>query len=763
MHCAACATSIESALHATPGVSAAHVNFAAGRASVSYDPRLLGEREVLACIEHLGYKAAPGHLHLEGEEPCWTSGPALLGTLALAAASMLVSSIEALRFAGWQWLALGLSMPVVLISGVAFHRPGWRAVRRRHATMDTLVSLGSLVAWGWSAVITVGDLDGHVYFDTAAVIVAVVLLGRHLEARARRRAGDALGALVRLSAGNVQLPDGSSVPPSQLAVGMRFLVRPGERIAADGVVMDGHSSVDTSIVTGEPVPLEVGPGDEVTGGTLNTHGSLLLEARRVGADGTLAQVVRLVTEALSRKAPIQRLADRISAVFVPAVVVVALVTLVVWLLVGSTAEAISPAVAVLIVACPCALGLATPAAFLAGSGRGARMGVIIRGPDALEAARRLDVIALDKTGTVTEGHLEVLATETMADTDAGELLAMAAALEARSEHPVAAAIVRAARASGQPGEAAGGTVTGAGRAGVPGNPASAAAPGATTSPGRSGTAFSVADFRNLPGFGVQGRLHPVHPPAAGDEAPTGVAPEHGSDHLGGVAVTVGRRELFDGLPADLESAARRHSAAGCTLVFVGTGRIAEGFLALTDHVKPTSAAAVATWKRAGLEVVLLSGDNRAAAEQVGRQVDADRVLAELAPADKAAEIERLQAAGRRVAMVGDGVNDAPALAAADVGVAIGTGADVAAEASDLTLVGTDLRVAVDALDLARCTLGTIRGNLFWAFAYNTAAIPLAAFGLLRPEIAAAAMGLSSLFVLGNSLRLNRFAGSRASL
>ena len=722
MTCGACATSIESALRDVPGVSAAHVNFAARHASVSYDPRLLNERDVLDRIEYVGYKAAPGRLHLEGEEPSWTSGGALLATLALAAASMLVSSIDALRFAGWQWLVLGLTMPVVLISGLAFHRPGWRAVRRRHATMDTLVSLGSLVAWGWSAVITIGGLDGHVYFDTAAVIVAVVLLGRHLEARTRRRAGDAIGALVELSAGDVRLPDGSDIPPSELAVGMRFLVRPGERIAADGVVADGHSAVDTSIVTGEPVPAEVGPGDGVTGGTLNTHGSLTVEARRVGADSTLAQVVRLVTEALSRKAPIQRLADRISGVFVPAVVVVAVATLVGWLLAGPAGEAISPAVAVLIVACPCALGLATPAAFLAGSGRGARMGVIIRGPDALEAARRLDVIALDKTGTVTEGRLEVVAVEVAEGTTPADLLALAEALEARSEHPVATAIVSAANEATRPG-------------------------------------VVVTDFANLPGFGVQGRLVGTETAAAGDgTAAAGLAPT--TARPDGVTVTAGRRALFDRVPASLESAAEQHTAAGRTLVFVGLAGTAGGFLALADTVKPSSAAAVDAWKRSGREVVLLSGDNWSAAEQVGREVGVDRTLAELTPAGKAAEIERLQAAGRRVAMVGDGVNDAPALAAADVGVAIGTGADVAAEASDLTLVGSDLRVAVDALELARRTLGTIRGNLFWAFAYNTAAIPLAALGLLRPEIAAAAMGLSSLFVLGNSLRLNRFAGLR---
>ena len=725
MTCGACATSIESALRDVPGVSAAHVNFAARHASVSYDPRLLNERDVLDRIEYVGYKAAPGRLHLEGEEPSWTSGGALLATLALAAASMLVSSIDALRFAGWQWLVLGLTMPVVLISGLAFHRPGWRAVRRRHATMDTLVSLGSLVAWGWSAVITIGGLDGHVYFDTAAVIVAVVLLGRHLEARTRRRAGDAIGALVELSAGDVRLPDGSDIPPSELAVGMRFLVRPGERIAADGVVTDGHSAVDTSIVTGEPVPAEVGPGDGVTGGTLNTHGSLVVEARRVGADSTLAQVVRLVTEALSRKAPIQRLADRISGVFVPAVVVVAVATLVGWLLAGPAGEAISPAVAVLIVACPCALGLATPAAFLAGSGRGARMGVIIRGPDALEAARRLDVIALDKTGTVTEGRLEVVAVEVAEGTTPADLLALAEALEARSEHPVATAIVSAAKEATRPG-------------------------------------VVVTDFANLPGFGVQGRLVGTEPAAAGDgTAAAGLAPTTAQPD--GVTVTAGRRALFDRVPASLESAAEQHTAAGRTLVFVGLAGTAGGFLALADTVKPSSAAAVDAWKRSGREVVLLSGDNWSAAEQVGREVGVDRTLAELTPAGKAAEIERLQAAGRRVAMVGDGVNDAPALAAADVGVAIGTGADVAAEASDLTLVGGDLRVAVDALELARRTLGTIRGNLFWAFAYNTAAIPLAALGLLRPEIAAAAMGLSSLFVLGNSLRLNRFAGLRRGL
>ncbi|MDE0652153.1 MAG: heavy metal translocating P-type ATPase [bacterium] len=731
MTCGACATRIESELHAIRGVSAAHVNFAANRASVTYDPELLNERDLLDRISNLGYRATPGELHLEGEEPSWTSGKALAISLLLAAASMVISSISELRFGGWEWLVLGITMPVVLISGMVFHRPGWRAVRRGHATMDTLVSLGSLVAWGWSAVVTIGDLDGHVYFDTAAVIVAVVLLGRRLESRARRRAGDAIGALVGLSVGSVRLHDGRDVPPSQLAVGMRFLVRPGERIAADGVVTEGHSAVDTSIVTGEPVPREVDPGDEVTGGMLNTHGSLVVEARRVGADGTLAQVVRLVSEALSRKAPIQRLADRISAVFVPAVVVVAVATLVAWLFLGPVGAAISPAVAVLIVACPCALGLATPAAFMAGSGRGARMGVIIRGPDALEAARRVDVVALDKTGTITEGHLEVVAVEVVEGSDAGSLLAAAAALEARSEHPVAAAIVRAAR---------GGSVEGV-------------ECDATKLPELEPV---VADFRNLPGFGVQGRL-------ASAGATAGSAPGQPGSAADADAriIVVGRAELFEQVPDELERAAADHAAAGCTLVFVGDDESARGFLALADRVKPSSPAAVAGWKRAGIEVVLLSGDNSAAAEQVGRQVEIDRVLAELTPAGKVAEIERLQAAGRSVAMVGDGVNDAPALAAADVGVAIGTGADVAAEASDLTLVGNDLRLAADALNLARRTLGTIRGNLFWAFVYNTAAIPLAAVGLLRPEIAAAAMGLSSLFVLGNSLRLNRFAGLRA--
>ncbi|MYI55574.1 MAG: heavy metal translocating P-type ATPase [Acidimicrobiia bacterium] len=738
MTCGACASRIESELHATEGVSAAHVNFAANRASVAYDPDLLSERDLLDRIAGLGYRATPGELRLDGEEPYWTSGKALVMTLALAATSMVISSISALRFAGWEWLVLGLTMPVVLVSGMMFHGPGWRAVRRGHATMDTLVSLGSLVAWGWSAVVTIGGLDGHIYFDTAAVIVAVVLLGRHLETRARRRAGDAIGALVGLGAGSVRLPDGSDIPPSQLAVGMTFLVRPGERIAADGVVTEGHSAVDTSIVTGEPVPAEVAPGDEVTGGTLNTYGSLVVEARRVGADGTLAQVVRLVSEALSRKAPIQRLADRISAVFVPAVVVVAVTTLVVWLVLESASAAISPAVAVLIVACPCALGLATPAAFMAGSGRGARMGVIIRGPDALEAARRVDVVALDKTGTVTEGHLEVVAVEVVDGTDADSLLASAAALEARSEHPVAAAIVRAARS---------GSVDGA-------DGADGAESVGTNLPDEE---LAVADFRNLPGFGVEGRL--VRAGAVAGSASG--RPGSGTARTDEATIIVGRAELFERVPPALEAAAADHAAAGRTLVFVGGNESARGFLALADRVKPSSAAAVAGWKRAGLEVVILSGDNSAAAEQVGRQVGADRVFAGLTPAGKVPEIERLQAAGRRVAMVGDGVNDAPALATAEVGVAIGTGSDVAAEASDLTLVGDDLRLAVDALSLARRTLGTIRGNLFWAFVYNTAAIPLAAVGLLRPEIAAAAMGLSSLFVLGNSLRLNRFAPLRA--
>ncbi len=667
MTCGACASKIERALHDADGVSAAHVNFATNQASVIYDTALLSEPDLLKRIALLGYRATPGALHLAGEEPRLMSARALAATLLLAAVAMLVSSITELRFIGWEWLVLGITAPVVLISGLVFHRPGWRAVWRGHATMDTLVSLGSLVAWSWSAVVTIGDLNGHLYFDTAAVIVAVVLLGRRLEVRTRRRAVDAIGELVGLSADVVRLADGRDVSPAQLAVGMRFLVRPGERVAADGIVTEGHSAVDTSIVTGEPVPREVGPGDEVTGGMLNTHGSLVVEARRVGADSTLAQIVRLVDEALARKAPIQRLADRISAVFVPVVVVVAVATLVVWLLVESIAAAISPAVAVLIVACPCALGLATPAAFLAGSGRGARMGVIIRSPDALEAARQIDVVALDKTGTVTEGRLEVVAVETADGVSPADILATAAALEARSEHPIAAAIVRAA--AGKPGRV----------------------PDETPDVGRQPqpAQLTVWDFANLPGFGVQGRL------------------ELGITQC---VVTVGRAELFECVPAELQRSAAHHAAAGCTLAFVGSDGAAQGLLALADQLKPSSADAVDALREAGIQVVLLSGDTTEAAEQVGRQVGIDRVVAELTPAGKVTEIERLQASGRRVAMVGDGVNDAPALAAAEVGVAIGTGADVAAEASDLTLVGADLRLVVDALNLARRTLGTIRGN-----------------------------------------------------
>jgi Cu+-exporting ATPase len=540
----------------------------------------------------------------------------------------------------------------------------------------------------------------HVYYETGAVIVALILIGKWLEIRAKRRSGDAIRALADLGVRSARLEDGTEVPLDQLTVGTRFLVRPGEKIATDGVVVDGHSSVDASMVTGEPVPVEVGPGDEVIGATVNANGSIVVEATRVGADTALAQIIRLVDEAQGSRAEVQRLADRVAAVFVPTAIGIAVLTLLAWLAItGDANDAFTAAVAVLIIACPCALGLATPLGIMVGTGRAAQLGVIIKGGEVLEDTRRIDTIVLDKTGTVTEGRMS-LVDVVAPDASADLLLGLAGAVEARSEHPIARSIANAASE----------------RAPLPG---------------------PVEAFVNRPGFGVVATVD-------------------------GVEVRVGRRQLFDTMPAAVERAGSAAERSGNTAVFAGRAGLAEAVLIVADTVKPTSREAVAAFHDLGLTVTLLTGDNDRTARSVGAEVGVDTVISEVLPDAKAAEIVRLQAEGRRVAMVGDGINDAPALAQADLGIAIGTGTDVAIEASDLTIVSGDLRAAADAVALSRRTLATIKGNLFWAFAYNTAAIPLAAFGVLNPMIAAAAMGVSSLFVVSNSLRLRRFHGYRRS-
>jgi Cu+-exporting ATPase len=549
---------------------------------------------------------------------------------------------------------------------------------------------------GMDGMASMGADAPHIYYETGAVIIALILIGKWLEIRAKRRSGDAIRALADLGVRTARLLDGTDVAVDRLEVGTQFLVRPGEKIATDGVVVDGHSAVDTSMVTGEPVPVAVGPGDEVIGATVNANGSLVVEATRVGADTALAQIIRLVDEAQGSRAEVQRLADRVAAVFVPVAIGIAVVTLAVWLAVtGDADEAFTAAVAVLIIACPCALGLATPLGIMVGTGRAAQLGVIIKGGEVLEDTRRIDTIVLDKTGTVTEGRM-ALVDVVAPGGDEIELLALAAAVEARSEHPIARTIAAAADTAGR----------------------------------------VVAGFVNRPGLGV-------------------------SATVDGVEVRVGRPGLFDAVPAQVVNAAAAAEADGRTSVLVGRGAGAEAVLVVADTVKTSSAEAVAAFHDLGLTVTLLTGDNARTARSVGAAVGVDHVVAEVLPDGKAAEIARLQADGSRVAMVGDGINDAPALAQADLGIAVGTGTDVAIEASDLTIVSGDLRAAADAIALSRRTLSTIKGNLFWAFAYNAAAIPLAAFGLLDPMIAAAAMGLSSLFVVSNSLRLRRFRGYRA--
>ncbi|MGI8523529.1 MAG: heavy metal translocating P-type ATPase [Nocardioides sp.] len=734
MTCASCAARVERKLNKLDGVTAT-VNYATEQAHVLF-PTSLTPEQLIATVEATGYTAqlppaaASGGTRpdeaTDGEEqpdPTRALRQRLTISATLALPVIALAMVPATQFPNWQWLALMLAFPVVAWGAWPFHQAAWTNLRHGVATMDTLVSLGVLAAFGWSLyalflgdagtpgmtmpfAFTIGQANGHdeIYLEAAAGVTVFLLAGRYFEARAKRSSGAALKALLTLGAKDVALlRDGTEtrVPVEQLAVGDLFVVRPGEKVATDGDVVEGNGAIDASLLTGESVPVEVTSGDPVTGATVNAGGRLIVRATRIGKDTQLAQMAKLVTDAQNGKAPVQRLADRIAAVFVPVVIAIAIATLGFWLGTGgSITAAFTAAVAVLIIACPCALGLATPTALLVGTGRGAQLGILIKGPEVLESTRRVDTIVLDKTGTVTTGQMSLHQTVPAAGQDPGDVLRLAGALEDASEHPIARAI--AAAAADQVGR-------------LP----------------------QVEEFTNCEGLGVRGTVE-------------------------GHAVFVGRAALLQQwgqhLPPELVEAQAAAEAEGRTAVTIGWDGTARGVLVVADTIKPSSADAVMALRDLGLRPMLLTGDNTAAAHAVAAAVgiSADDVIAEVLPEDKVDVVRRLQTAGKVVAMVGDGVNDAAALAQADLGLAMGTGTDVAIEASDLTLVRGDLRVAADAIRLSRSTLATIKGNLFWAFAYNIAAIPVAAAGLLNPMIAGAAMAFSSVFVVTNSLRLRRF-------
>jgi len=696
---------IERTLNELEGVEAT-VNYATEQATVDYDQGRAAVDDLIHAVEAAGYRAS-----IEARVAADDTAARRLLTRLLVAAVLTVplvvlAMVPPLQFDGWEWVAAALATPVVLWAGSDFHRAAVLNARQLAATMDTLISIGTLAAWTWSVVALLALEDAHTYFEVGAAVTTLVLLGRFLEAGAKRRSSAAIRGLLELGAKEARVLRGgveALVPVAEVRPGDLFVVRPGEKIATDGVVEDGTAAIDQSMLTGEPIPMEIGPGDQVVGATVNTSGRLVVRATRVGAETALAQIAHLVEEAQSGKAPVQRLADRVSSVFVPIVLGISLATLVGWLvLTGDGTAAFTASVAVLIIACPCALGLATPTALMVGTGRGAQLGIVIKGPEILERTRRVTTVVLDKTGTVTEGRMWVADVVPANGVERSEILRLAGAVEDASEHPVARAIAGRAREE-------------------------------------LGRLPAAERFSSRAGLGAEATVD-------------------------GHSVVVGRPSLLASrglaLPAELVPRRDEAQAEGGTVVAVGWDGAVRGLVHVDDRLKPTSEEAVAELRSLGLEPVLLTGDNERTARSVAEAVGIEQVVANVLPHDKVAEVRRLQEAGKVVAMVGDGVNDAPALAQADLGLAVGTGADVAIEASDLTLVSGDLRAAADAIRLARRTLRTIEGNLFWAFAYNVAAIPLAAAGLLDPIVAAAAMALSSVFVVTNSLRLRRFRSQR---